>query len=101
LIMALLMTVDVPPAWATGVGAIAGAIANYPLQKIFTFSGRVSPSPVPVYILACILTWSLNLFLFVTLNSGFGFSAGIAQIFVTAFVAIGSYGFYRKWVFHD
>lgn len=101
-VMALLVLVGMAPAWATALGAVAGAVTNYPLQHRFTFRARGPHSEsISLYLLVCGVGWLANLLLFMTLHQGLNMPTGVAQFLTTAAVAVLNYILYKRWVFHD
>ncbi|MEN8213786.1 MAG: GtrA family protein [Pseudomonadota bacterium] len=102
LTMALLIAAGALPALATAVGAVVGAVANYLLQKAYTFrSGHSHHIVLPRYVAACALLWLANLLLFILLHRLFDLSIPPAQLLTTAFVALLSYWLFRSVVFNE
>ncbi|MBF5057015.1 GtrA-like protein [Alcanivorax sp. 521-1] len=99
--MAGLMAAGLAPAAATAGGALAGAVANFPLQQTWTFGGRFRAGAVPGYAAACGFGWMMNGALFLLLHQTLALAVAPAQVLTTALVALSNYTLYKRWVFHD
>ena len=86
---------------ATAGGALAGAVANFPLQQTWTFGGRFRAGAVPGYAAACGFGWMMNGALFLLLHQTLALAVAPAQVLTTALVALSNYTLYKRWVFHD
>ncbi|MCK9511903.1 MAG: GtrA family protein [Pigmentiphaga sp.] len=98
----MLLAVDAggSPGAATALGALVGAVANYRLQRRFTFSSpRTHRSASARYLAAAALGWLLNLSCFTALHAGLLMPALAAQIFTTLLVALCNYPVFKRYVF--
>jgi len=102
LTMAALVAADLDARVATAWGAIAGAAANYFLQRAHAFGSRIlHHRAVPRYAVACLLAWALNLALFSLLQTLTPLAIAPAQFLTTAAAAACSYLLYSRLVFHE
>ena len=102
LLMLVLIVTGMIPAWATAIGALAGAMVNYLLQYRFTFACSAAHGPVLLrYLLVCVVTWCANLGIFLVLYPTIIISPVFAQGVTTFAVALLSFLLYKKAVFHD
>ena len=100
--MAALVAAEIDARAATAWGAVAGAVANYILQRRHTFASHfLHHRPVPRYAVACLLAWALNLALFSLLHALTPLAIAPAQLLTTATVAGFSYLLYSRLVFHE
>jgi len=101
-VMAALILLGGDAAWATGAGAVAGAAANYPLQRKYAFTSRCAHHyALPRYLAVCAIAWIANLACFGFLQSALDQSVIVSQALTTAVVAVLSYVLYSTKVFHE
>jgi len=100
--MGLLVATGADPLLSTAVGSLAGASANYGLQRGLAFRGA-GPHRQTVwrYLIACAFAWQANLLLFAVLNGAAALPVAIAQALTTALVAVSNFAIYRRLVFHE
>lgn len=102
LLMWLLIVVGMHPTTATACGAASGAAANYLLQRNWTFRSKTRHGfALPRFAGAAVLAWLANLGLFTALHITAGLGAAPAQVLTTASVAVLTYFFYSRLVFHE
>lgn len=98
-LMAGLIALGVPAVLATAVGAAAGLLANYFLQRSFTFrSAKRHRSAFPSYLGSAGLGWCINLLVFSAAYSTL-FSVVTAQFVATAAAALANYYVMKRYVF--
>lgn len=87
---------------ATTAGAMAGAAANYPLQRRHVFASRVRHGrAVPRYLASCALAWLANLLFFAVLHGPAGWPAALAQAGASGAAAVLNYLLYARMAFDD
>lgn len=100
LLMLLLMRWACPPAAATALGALAGALLNYKLQYRYTFSAqRQHRFSFSCYSAAVALGWTLNLLLFAVLHTSLRLPVFAAQALTTLCLAMCNYWVFKRYVF--
>lgn len=101
-VMLLLVYAGIAPVPATAVGALLGALANYVLQRSFTFrSYKPHSACVPDYIVANLGFMLGNVMLFAVLQTAFQMSPFFAQALTTALMALLTYQTYLRVIFHE
>lgn len=101
-VMWLLIPAGHAPLHATAVGGLAGAAANYGLQRRLTFGhGGAHAGAVPRYLVSCAAAWLVNLLAFQSFHALAGLPVVPSQLAATAAAALMSYLVYERWVFHD
>lgn len=100
LLMWLLVIAEVLPLIATAVGMLAGAVANYLLQRNITFSTSKSHRDViPVYSMVVMLGWLGNLGIFWFFYHLLDWSMPISQLLTTLIVLIFNFLLSKFYVF--
>ncbi len=101
-VMWALVLLQVDATVATGMGALAGAIANYLLQYYHTFNCVYAHSQVfPAYLRTCIIGWVVNATLFHLIITLILSNILWAQLITTGWVTFLNYYLYKKVVFHE
>ena len=101
-LMASLIAVTVQPVTATAAGSVAGAVANYGLQRRLAFrNARGHGRTLWRYLGSCVFAWFANFALFTLLNHGMNLPVIAAQATTTALVAVLNFVIYRSSIFHE
>lgn len=100
--MGFLVELGAQPVIATATGSIAGAIANYGLQRRLAFR-KAGPHGQTLwrYLASCGLAWFANLTLFSLLSHGMALPVVPAQVITTTLVAALNFVVYQRLVFHE
>lgn len=102
LLMAILIALGVPELPATVAGSVAGALVNFFSQRHLTFRDRrVTNMAVWPYVLACLLSWLINAWVFHLGFAWAGWPVAIAQVLATLMAALASYFLYGRLVFRQ
>jgi putative flippase GtrA len=95
-----LVTLQFEALWASGIGALVGAVANYFLQYFFTFkSKRTHKQAVLAYVPTVMVSWVLNLAVFYGLYTYALPNPMVAQMVTTGLVMVVNFVLYKKVVF--
>ncbi|MCY0386286.1 GtrA family protein [Robbsia sp. Bb-Pol-6] len=87
---------------ASAIGYIFGAIANYLLNRLFTFKSAGSHSATaPRYLVILVIGWSLNTALMAWWVDGAGWNAWFAQVVTTAIGLAFNFSASRWWAFRS
>ena len=98
--MYLALQAGVSPAFSTALGAVVGAWANYLLQYRLTFHSRQRHRVAAVrFACTVVVSWALNLLIFVELFSLFNGHLLLVQGVTTAAVALCNYWMMKHVVF--
>lgn len=100
--VATLVELGVQSVTATATGSLAGALANYGLQRRLAFP-KAGPHGQTLwrYLASCGLGWLANLTLFSLLSHGMALSLAPAQVITTTLVAALNFVVYQRLVFHE
>lgn len=102
LTMVVLMLAGLSALMATATGFLAGAVANYLLQRRLAFlNARHHRSAIPRYLLSCAIAWLTNVAIFDALHQVAMWPPAIAQLVTTLCVAVLNYALYKRLVFHE
>ncbi|WP_418647105.1 GtrA family protein [Thauera butanivorans] len=102
LCMSAMLAAGIDAHAATAAGAMAGAAANYPLQRRHTFaSRRAHRRALPRYLASCALAWLANLLLFAVLHGPAGWPPALAQAGTSGAIAALNYLLYARMVFDE
>jgi putative flippase GtrA len=100
--MAFLIALGVPELSATVAGSVAGALVNFFAQRDLTFRDRrVTNMAVWPYVLACLLSWLINAWVFHLVFAWVAWPVAIAQGLATLMAALASYFLYGRLVFRQ
>lgn len=100
LLMASLISVGTDPLAATAAGATGGLLANYALQKNYTFeSKRAHRIAFPSYLVSALFGWIINFMVFAALHMLTGWIA-VTQLVATGFAAAANFLVMKHYVFH-
>ncbi|MBK9243824.1 MAG: GtrA family protein [Burkholderiales bacterium] len=100
LLVGLVQAALVGPVSASAIGAIAGAIVNYMLNRRYTFaSGRPHRESVPRFMAIAATGAAANAALMALLVDGMGVHYVAAQLAVTLLVLVTGYLANRAWTF--
>jgi len=95
--MSGLMAWDIPALWASSVGAAAGALTNYWLQKGYVFRCVKSHERVVLLYLASVVgSWVANLILLGILYQWAGVNIAYAQLMTTSLVCLMNFQVQRR-----
>jgi len=95
-----LVTLQFDALWASGIGALVGAVANYFLQYFFTFkSKRAHQQAMLAYVPTVMVSWVLNLAVFYGLYTYALPNPMLAQVVTTGLVMVVNFLLYKKVVF--
>lgn len=101
-VMWVLVMLQVDATIATGVGALAGAMANYLLQYYHTFQcDEAHASVFPAYLRVCVIGLCTNAALFHLIFTFALPSILWAQLCTTGCVTLLNFYLYKKVVFHE
>lgn len=99
--MWLLLQQGASALFATAAGSVAGAAANYGLQRRLAFRNAGDHKrSLPRYALSCSIAWMTNLALFNALHAVAGLDVALAQFITTVLVTGLNYVMYERLVFH-
>lgn len=98
--MAILISLDVPPLYATIAGAFLGAILNYLLQYHLTFKSNVSHfRAISSYLVSVSFGFFANIVLFVLFHEKAQINVIISQLSTTSIIMVINYILYKYIVF--
>lgn len=101
LLMAGLIGIGTEPPAATAAGATGGLLANYALQKNYTFeSNRAHRSALPSYLVSALFGWSINFVVFAALHMLTGWIA-MTQLVASGCAAAANFLVMKHYVFHN
>lgn len=101
-LMLLLIAGGMDDLYATGLGALLGAMTNYFCQYRYTFaSRRAHADALPAYALVAGLSMALNTFIYWGLTTPFRWAPAPSQLITTATVCALNYFLYKTKVFHE
>lgn len=95
--MAVLVVSGLPGVWATSVGAAAGALTNYWLQKSYVFRcAKAHQRIASLYLVSVVGSWLANLTLFWVLYHWAGINIAYAQVATTSMVCLMNFQIQRR-----
>lgn len=98
--MAAALVVGTPALLATALGAGAGAVCNFRLQRGWVFGGQVvAPGVGWRYVSAAGVLWLLNLVSLGLLHHGVGLTVAWAQVLTTLWVTLISFLVMKRGVY--
>ena len=99
-VMGLLIFMGIEPMYATGIGALFGAVFNYILQYHYTFkSTRTHVKTIGVYSLTVMAGLLSNEFIFVFFYHYLDLKVIVSQLITTSIVTVQNYLMYKYLVF--
>lgn len=100
--MAGLVLLGLSPLYATAIGSLCGAVANYLFQRQLAFpNADTHAKTVGRYALSCLLAWITNFILFSFFHQSLSLPVTAAQIVTTTFGALLNFVVYQRLVFHE
>lgn len=95
--MAVLVTSGIPGVLASSMGAAAGALTNYWLQKGYVFRcAKAHERIASLYLVTAVGSWLANLTLFWVLYHRAGINAAYAQLATTSIVCLMNFQIQRR-----